>query len=392
VLLPKIKAWIIKNPWLQYYFFIQLVLILWGGILNLVFDVSIPETQGAQQYYAITEVVPGYEDNQVLRFVTAPWLRWDAEWYLRIALESYENIDGRIAFAPLYPLLIFFMGKVLGGQYLLAGMIIAQFSLFVACALLYSIVKERFGSQLGEYTIQYLLFFPTAFFLFASYSESLFLVFLLLTWRAASKGEWPYAGLWGSLGVLVRFMGIGILLPLIYLWLMNKGERTIRNLIYIGTIPVTLIGWMVFAYFRYNTLLLGRLSGWGGLRSAWPWEGIWNNLRLVFTPGHGSFTYLHLDLISIVLFILLIISAYRKQWVGYELVMISLLVIPIFQVGDTEGILVSLSRFVLMAFPGFIILGEWGQHSKVFHRIWTILSLALLLFYSGTFFIWGWVA
>ncbi|MEK6221759.1 MAG: hypothetical protein N2D54_05885, partial [Chloroflexota bacterium] len=286
MLLLKIKAWVRKNPWLQYYFFIQLVLMLWGGILNVVFDVSIPENQGAQQYYAISEVVPEYEENQVLRFVTGPWLRWDAEWYLRIALESYDKIDGRIAFAPLYPLLTFFVGNAFGGQFLLAGIIIAQLSLIVACTLLYSIVKERFGSQLGEYTIQYLLFFPTAFFLFAAYSESTFLVLMLLTWRAATRGEWQRAGLWGSLGVMARFMGIGMLVPLIYLWARNNEERTIKNLLYIGTIPATLVGWMVFVYFRYNTLLLGRLSGWGGLRSAWPWEGIWNNLRLIFSPGH----------------------------------------------------------------------------------------------------------
>ena len=387
-MMKELLAWGKKNPWIKFFVFIQIVLIFWGGFLDGFFNVQVP-AGGSAVINSESQVVPGWDDSPRLRFILGPWMRWDTGFYLKIAMDNYALNAPRNAFAPLYPLVIAGLGRLLGGHFLLAGLLISQASLFVFCAMLYGYTSERWDEQSAERAVQYLLFFPTAYYLFAGYSESLSLVFILLAFQQAVKGEWKKVGIWGALSTMTRFISVSLVIPYVYLWWRSK-ERKLKDLLYIGLIPASVALWGIYLHTMYGSYPWARLSGFAGVRNGWPWEGIWNNARLVFSKGTLGYAYLHLDLLAVVLLIIWVWAASRKLGVEYGLFVLACFIVPLFQVGSAEGILVSISRFALIAFPGFMVMAVWGT-DKRFHLAWTVFSLVLLLFYAGQFFLWGWV-
>jgi hypothetical protein len=53
--------------------------------------------------------------------------------------------------------------------------------------------------------------------------------------------------------------------------------------------------------------------------------------------------------------------------------------------------LVSMSRYVLVLFPLFCLLAQWGEKPWV-NRIIVYASFLAALYFSAQFFSWGWVA
>ena len=53
--------------------------------------------------------------------------------------------------------------------------------------------------------------------------------------------------------------------------------------------------------------------------------------------------------------------------------------------------MVSMSRYVLVLFPAFMLWGRWGRNPRV-RRLIVYPCVALLLYLSGQFAMWGWVA
>jgi hypothetical protein len=70
--------------------------------------------------------------------------------------------------------------------------------------------------------------------------------------------------------------------------------------------------------------------------------------------------------------------------------MISLLLVTLMTSVEQRP-LNSLSRYTLVFFPTFVLLGLLGHRAWI-NRLILYPSLALLLYFSGQFFIWGWVA
>jgi len=104
------------------------------------------------------------------------WNHWDAVHYTQIAQFGYQNIYNT-AFFPLFPLLIKGGALLLGNQgYIAVGMILSNLALLGAMFVLYQIATDMLGEQTGRRTLLYLCIFPTAFFFFAPYNESLFLL------------------------------------------------------------------------------------------------------------------------------------------------------------------------------------------------------------------------
>ncbi len=103
------------------------------------------------------------------------WNHWDAANYTRIAQFGYESIKDT-AFFPLFPMLIKSIAFLCGNQgYIAIGMILSNAALLGTLFVLYQIAADALGDEVGRRTMLYLCIFPTAFFFFAAYNESLFL-------------------------------------------------------------------------------------------------------------------------------------------------------------------------------------------------------------------------
>src|SRR5437763_5717102 len=136
------------------------------------------------------------------------WNHWDAANYTRIAQYGYQSVFD-LAFFPLFPFLIACISHVLGSwSYLLVGTILSNAALLGALWVIYNIVAKRMDGKIAHKTLLYLCIFPTAFFFFAAYNESLYLLLAAGTFLALEHERWWLAGFLGLLAALTRSIGI----------------------------------------------------------------------------------------------------------------------------------------------------------------------------------------
>ncbi|MDQ2807493.1 MAG: hypothetical protein M3Z04_11370, partial [Chloroflexota bacterium] len=140
------------------------------------------------------------------------WAHWDGLWYLQIASGGYRADDGTTAFLPLYPWAVGALGTVLGGRYLVAGVLLSSLIFAGVLLLLYRLVRDQYSPALAPAATLALAVFPTAFFFWAIYSEGLFLLLALAMFVAAGQRRWLVAGLCLAAALWTRPFGV-VLLP-----------------------------------------------------------------------------------------------------------------------------------------------------------------------------------
>jgi hypothetical protein len=136
------------------------------------------------------------------------WERWDALWYLRIATRGYSPHDGSAAFFPGYPLLVRDVGWLTGGHPLLGAYLVSSIALVIALVVVYRLTEVEFDTDLARRTILLLCVFPTSFFLFAPYSESLFLALAAGALLSARRSNWPLATVLAAGATATRSIGV----------------------------------------------------------------------------------------------------------------------------------------------------------------------------------------
>jgi len=154
---------------------------------------------GVYEYQAL--VVPDWGGAGA--WLIDPWYRWDTGWFMKIAALGYSPDDGSVIYQPLYPWLVRLIQPLMGGHYLLAGLVVSNLCALLAIWLFLGLASRHLGSELaGRRALLFWLAFPTAFFLLAAYSESLFLALTLGSLRLAEDRRWALAGLLAALAVL----------------------------------------------------------------------------------------------------------------------------------------------------------------------------------------------
>jgi mannosyltransferase PIG-V len=328
----------------------------------------------------------------------AVWQRFDANWYLRIARIGYMD-DGSSVYFPLYPFLIRVLGTILLQRDLLAAMVISNLALVGALYLLYDITADRIGEEYSKRTIAFFLLFPTAFFLIAPYTESLFLLFALVSLREGRGGRWYRAGVFGALAALTRLQGVLMIVPLTWLaWrefgshdreLVDRQPNQSRSVFYFFRFaPLLLMPLSTLAFLAYTRLaLLNAYESQLHARFVFPWENLAAGIMLVSSLRTSFIDVLNLIVALIFGAMVAVIWIKLSRELGlYSLVMY---LAPLFRM-TTEQPLVSMARYALAVFPAFIVLSRWARNVWIARAI-TFLSLPLQLFLSAQFVMWGWV-
>jgi Gpi18-like mannosyltransferase len=323
-------------------------------------------------------------------WLLGPWQRWDAFWYLRIASTGYATTDGSVAFFPLYPLTIRLAAPLLGYDYLLAATMVANVSCLAALFLLYKIALFESNHESARKAALYQVIFPTAFFLFAPYTESLFLLWSIACLYATRRRWWWKAGLFGFLAGLTRPTGVLLAVPLLWAgWRQNR-VRQDRALSLLSA-GLTLLG--PVAYSLYLAVEMGQPLSWLHSQEldlwertfTWPWETARQIIANPFQPLNNT-----LDLFFFLIFVALMVVVLRRLPTMYGLYMLTLLLLPLFT-PRTGAPLYSMPRFVLVLFPGFMALGQMSER-RLWRRIVLYSSLLLLAFFTSLFVAWYWVA
>lgn len=200
--------------------------------------------------------------------------RWDAAHYVAIAQLGYgaENPSphGGVGFFPLYPLLMRGAVELVGAapseaNLAFAGIIISNACFLGAVALLARLGAARFGERVGIEAALLLCVMPFGFFLNAAYSESLFLVLVLLSLTCAGGGRWWLAGTVAGLASGTRLVGLA-LAPVLLVAAHRRGAR-LSDVVATGALSVSgTVAYFVYCAWRFDDPLayFNAQSEWGG--------------------------------------------------------------------------------------------------------------------------------
>jgi len=294
-----------------------------------------------------------------------PWTLYDSEYYLAIAREGYQSLT--TPFFPLYPLFMRIGGQSETGL-AWAGFIISNISLIAALYFLYRLTELDYDSKTAATAVWLLAFFPTTAFFSAVYTESLFLLLLILCFYAARTKRWLAAGLAGGLAGLCRNPGalIFIALTLEYLRAQDFSLKKLEipHCFFVCLPLVSFIGVQVFHWKSLGTpLATVAMQQYFYRSSNWPWEPVWQDLI-------GFFTFLDFDLVTFVnlvaIFLLFFLTVrYRQQLrPAYALLMFGLIFMNLIYALRIPPHTTGTVRYLSTAFPFIQLLGYYASRKS----------------------------
>jgi hypothetical protein len=323
---------------------------------------------------------------------TDVWARWDSVFFVRIAEHGYDHASA--AFYPLYPALVWALGHVFFGHYVVAGIVVSLASAFGAFVLLHRVAEERLGADGARRAVLYLAVFPMTLFLQAVYSESLFLLLVLGAFVLAERNRFAAAGAATGLAVLTRVNGIALLPALALLaWRSRDRLRSFAALSIV--VPIAAI---------YPLLLwreLGDPWAFAHAQDRWhrhvsaagPLGGVWDALTKWVPSGaleRHAIAENAEALAFLVLFVGLAVVVWRRFGAAYGLFTVASLAIPLSD-PSSRWPLLSLPRFGLVVFPFFLALAVLGGRPRV-HTAIVACSALFLGVTVVQWALWQWVA
>ncbi|WP_162197632.1 hypothetical protein [Methanosarcina horonobensis] len=322
------------------------------------------------------------------------WGVWDTGWYLDISQNGYTarpldeliSFQTNVVFFPLYPLLMRFLGSIIGNQYT-AGVIISNFSLIVACIYLYKLVRLDSDESSAFRSVKYLLLFPISFILSGVFTESLYLALALMCFYYARTGKWQLAGIFGFFLSLTRSVGVLIVLPLLYEGLMPllKEKGYLKNfkeyrdrilpLFYLSLIPLGIISYMIFNFYLNGDFL-------AFVHGQTAWERYHRNPLEVLIDGYHGDMYASFEAVFTGISILVLILFHKKIRFSYWLFAIYSIFVPL-----STGIQ-SMPRYILVIFPLYILFADISKNrlsEDFFTLFFALMQGFLMVFWTNSF-------
>jgi len=318
------------------------------------------------------------------------WQRWDVLNYQRIATHGYTDNQSSV-FPPLLPALARVLGTLLGDNYLLSAMLISNLSFLLALVYFYKLTRLDYGDAAARRATFYLSIFPTAFFLMIPYSESLFLLLVMLFFYAVRHQRWVAASAAAGLASLTRVQGVVLIVPLGYEWLRHTGlgPRRVGRLLLL-TLPVLLppAAFVLARHFAGYPPLGAVLETEWHTTIGIPWRNFVNLVSL-FTSRRASGNNI-VNAAIVLPFLLVTLASLLRVRASYSLYTAATLVVVLGTV-HTRTPLVNLPRHVLLLFPTFMFIATRAKRPAV-HRAVVYPSTALLILLTCMFVQWFWVS
>ncbi|HUR52188.1 MAG TPA: mannosyltransferase family protein [Mycobacteriales bacterium] len=324
------------------------------------------------------------------------WHHWDTDLFRKVAEFGYFSPaygDRTEAFFPGQPLAMRVVHLVVR-DWIASGMVVAAIAGAVACVALHRLAAEESGAEAGRRAVLYLVLFPYAVFLFAGYSEALFLAFATTAWLAARREQWWLAGLLGAGASLTRVTGVALGVGLGVQFLVQRWPRdrwrTPLSLdapaLLLPAVPV--VGYVAYLHAKtghWDAYQRALSEGWGRHQGS-PlvgWRATWH--LATGTGQSRAFLWswrveLLAMAIGVVVTVALLVS---RRWgeaafVGTNALMLS-----------TSSYFQSTVRGLLVWFPAFLLLSRLSLRVRWLHEAVLIVfaplcALVVLAFTEGT--------
>ncbi len=237
-------------------------------------------------------VLGTYAGRDVPGFVRL-WDRWDVGLFTKVARDGYlspKYPERTEVDFPGLPLLLRAVHVVIP-SWVVAGLVITVIAGAATSAALWSLAAgdqpdDRYA---GTRAVLAMVLFPYAVFLFAGYSEGIFLAGASCAWLAARQQRWWLAGLLACLATSSRILGVAVVAGLAVQYLAT--ERRVRwSAAWLAVPLLPIVGYLSYlrvrtghwdAYTRAMTEYWHRTTDlpWNGLRVTW---------HAAFDGGQGS--------------------------------------------------------------------------------------------------------
>jgi hypothetical protein len=306
------------------------------------------------------------------RVLLAPWQRWDAEWYLKIVTQGYRSGDGTAQFHPLYTWLAIPLTR-LGIHPLLGLLLVSSISTLLLMLVFEQLARFDLNKENVRTSTILFILFPSAFILFAPYSESLFLLFAVSSFLFMRRNRWWLAGVSAGLAALTRQQGLFLLLPLAWeIWEFSgkdvqRSLRQWRDWLPLMLVPASYLIWLVYRWQRLSDLNLSTSNLNSIIYSflispsadqvvevqafLWPWQALWIALRQVFSSPD-------LDLVANLVFgayfLVLLALAWKHLTTSSRIYSLVIIVVSFSYYTGPIHPYMGLLRHLLLAFPIFI--------------------------------------
>jgi hypothetical protein len=306
------------------------------------------------------------------------WNKQDSLWFLQIAQHGYSVHNASAAFYPAYPALIRVVGFLCLGHLYLAAYLVSNAALLAALVILYRLTAREYDEATARRAVLYLCVFPTAFFLFDTYSEAVFLLSAVAAVALARSGRWGWAGLVGIVATLTRSAGVAVVLALaaeaVHQAIEERRGAQPARATRLGLMPRTVLrlgasalplaglgGYLLFWQLRYHDWYRPiRLenSNWGRVFTT-PWQTLWHGLTMAVQYGPaGNTGWWTLDFVLVAMGIVLAV------WVTVR-------ARPVYAVYAWASILL----FLCAEWPGRPLASDPRYMVTIFPLMWALARL-----------------
>ena len=340
------------------------------------------------------------------------WANWDGAWYAEISAEGYSGSRSPMStvFFPLYPLLVRAGAYALPGGIEWVGIALSLVAALFGLYFVYRIAEEIYDEGAARAATLAMAFFPTAFFFNAFYTEALFLALSAgAVWAALVRRDLLLAGALGGLAAATRNPGVLLLIPLGYEWLRSREEFGLRGLAYLSLVPAGLVAYVAFLWARFGEPLVfvrEQATYWGRELTNpiatldWAWRtAVWgaghflhpDRLFLDPFPGYAFEASNVVNLIFLAVFLYLAGAGLLGLPPGLSVYAFVLVFQPVLAPSSYVP-LMSMPRFVLAAFPVFLIAGFLLSRTRYGLVCYLVASSALGIALVSLFTTYRWVA
>lgn len=330
------------------------------------------------------------------------WFYRDSQWFLTIVSDGYHYYgagkESAVAFFPVFPIVVRALHSIVTIDPGVCAMLVANASFLGAMTYMYFLCKREFGVDTARRAAFYMAIFPTSFFTFAPYSEPLFLLCSIASLYYMRGQRWWMAGLFGGLAAGTRVLGV--LLVLAFAWEYLRAHhfdpRRFRLNITAGAlIPAGLGAYMLYLYGLTGDAMAFVKAEAGWNRSAtWPWQVLTSSIEDVPKSAQfGQYLQAHALIENGIVIACLAIMLAGIRLVPFSFTLYGLSCIGFLlsaPVVTSTIPLTSMSRYVLVLIPVYIVLARLGRF-PLFDRFYVCLSVGGLAIFSTLFLnhMWG---
>jgi hypothetical protein len=315
--------------------------------------------------------------------------RWDSGYFEGIARSGYAPLAGgrsNIAYFPVYPLLIRAVARLFGRQhaaFYISGIAIAWLSFVLAMVALYHLARLDLPPPRAARAVLLTMIFPFSFFFGVAYSESTFLLFVVLAFHGFRTRRWLLGGLCGAVATATRVPGVMILPALGWLaW--RQAQPTVRDRGYAAAgLVLAASGVGAYSLYIYQRTAqpfewAATLERWGYYPGGAPWTAPVSLVRQLVVHPYLYLTtnpmavYDTLYGVTGILFAVMVPLVWRRFGAAYGLFMLLSLWLPL-----SSGVFEGIGRYCSVLFPAFLWLGSIRSGSMS-----TALIVVFAMFYT----------